>query len=130
MVSGEHARFCSKNPHSVLSRPPAFTALIKLFNERYALLTKQTSEEAEVGLTNIDVEEQMAGYQVAYSRLAASDIPEPDPVAYVNDVKQYLSQELVKASKAGAQVQECLKACDYGVIASFLQDMATAGYAL
>jgi hypothetical protein len=34
----------------------------------------------------VNIEEQAAGYQVAHSRLSASDVPEPDPVGYVTDM--------------------------------------------
>ncbi|KAH7929305.1 Cse1-domain-containing protein [Leucogyrophana mollusca] len=79
------------------SWPPAFTALAKLFNEPQ-YLTKSTDEaaDASAGLTEIDYEEQTAGYQAAYSRLAASESAPVDPVAYVRDPREFLSAALGK----------------------------------
>lgn len=50
-------------------------------------------------MTEIDYEEQTAGYQASYSRLAASESGEDDPVAYVQNPQQFAVQafgELVK----------------------------------
>ncbi len=70
----------------VSSSLPAFTALIRLLNECYALLTQQTSDEAEAGMTTVDVEEQMVSYQCPSSRLSASGIQGPGPVAYESSI--------------------------------------------
>ncbi len=53
-----------------------------------------TDDDADTAVTTIDFEEQSAGYQVAFSRLASSETVEPDPVGYVGDPVQYLQDGL------------------------------------
>lgn len=48
-------------------------------------------------LSAIDHEEQAAGYQAAYTKLAASEVSNTDPVAYVPDTVSYIRSQLVKA---------------------------------
>lgn len=64
---------------------------------------KKTDREgdADAGLTAIDHEEQNAGYQAAYSRLAASESVAVDPVGYVNDPRELLESELGRLSGQG-----------------------------
>ena len=59
-------------------------------------------EDPDAGLTAIDHEEQNAGYQAAYSRLAASESAVVDPVGYVNDPQELLENELGRLSGQGA----------------------------
>ena len=66
---------------------------MKLFAEPQHL-TKDKPEDENAALTEIDYEEQTAGYQAAYSRLAASETIPVDPVAYVRDPREFLGQEL------------------------------------
>ncbi|KAF8867606.1 CAS/CSE protein [Infundibulicybe gibba] len=113
---------------SVQSWPPAFTALVKLFSEPQFLVAPKSSDDPHAGLTEIDYEEQTAGYQAAYSRLAASESAEADPVAYVQDPQQYLGQQLVELAKGGAPVKNLVSAADPAV-GPFVQSLATAGYA-
>ena len=62
-------------------------------------------------MTAIDFEEQAAGYQAAYSRLAASEMPQSDPVGYVQDPLQYFQQELEKLKgRIGRQVDALISA--------------------
>jgi exportin-2 (importin alpha re-exporter) len=81
-------------------------------------------------MTEIDYEEQTAGYQAAYSRLAASESAAVDPVAYVGDVQAYLGQELVRASRADGRIKELLQAGSPEVVSQFVQSLAMAGYVL
>lgn len=68
-------------------------------------------------MTAIDFEEQSTGYQAAYSRLAASEAPEADPTAYVQNPLQYLQQETEKlTAKYGQQVQGLINASEGGPI--------------
>jgi exportin-2 (importin alpha re-exporter) len=68
-------------------------------------------------MTAIDFEEQSAGYQAAYSRLAASETQEADPVAYVQNPLQFFQQELEKLlGKYGPQVQTLIGAAEGGRI--------------
>ena len=100
---------------------------MKLFSEPQ-YLTKDAEEDPDAGLTAVDFEEQNAGYQAAYSRLAAAEGAAPDPVAYVRDPRDFLGQELVRLAKADPRVKTLLGA-DPGV-APFLQALAGAGYSI
>ena len=79
------------------------------------------------GLTEIDHEEQNAGYQAAYSRLAASEAAPVDPVAWVSDPKEYLGQELVRLSKNDPRVKSLLTLSDGAITGTFLKALASAG---
>jgi exportin-2 (importin alpha re-exporter) len=96
-------------------RPAAFTTLARLFREPQHL-TRSTEESGNAAgiITEIDYEEQMAGYQVAYARLAASESAiDVDPVAYVPDPRTFLEQELRRLSLVDpARVRNLLAACD------------------
>jgi len=83
-------------------RTQALAGLYRLFaNPQH--LTKKTAgeEDPDAGLTAIDHEEQTAGYQAAYSRLAASESAAVDPVGYVNDPRELLENELGRLSGQG-----------------------------
>ncbi|KAG5652934.1 hypothetical protein H0H81_003010 [Sphagnurus paluster] len=113
---------------TVAAWPPTFASLVKLFSEPQYLKKSKDEDDPHAGLTEIDFEEQTAGYQAAYSRLAASETPEPDPVAYVRDPQQFLGQELVRLSKSqGPGVKTMIQASSVG---PFVQTLAAAGYAL
>ncbi|GLB42771.1 putative importin alpha re-exporter [Lyophyllum shimeji] len=109
--------------------PATFASLAKLFSEpQYLNGTKAEGEDADAALTAIDFEEQTAGYQAAYSRLAAADTPEPDPVEYVRDPQQFLGEELVRLAKMrGGEVKAMVEAAN---VAPFVQALARAGYVL
>jgi exportin-2 (importin alpha re-exporter) len=93
----------------ILSRPQAYQALIKLFSEPQHL-SKKTDEDPHAGITEIDYEEQTAGYQAAYSRLAASETQEADPVVYVSDPQQFFRDQVSLLEKAyGPQVQTLMR---------------------
>ncbi|KAG6872821.1 hypothetical protein C0995_006303 [Termitomyces sp. Mi166 len=113
---------------SAAAWPATFGSLVKLFSEPQ-YLTSSTDEDPHAGLTDIDFEEQTAGYQAAYSRLAASETPEVDPVEYVRDPQQFLGQGLVQMSKRhGQSVKAMIEAApDVG---QFIQALASAGYVL
>jgi exportin-2 (importin alpha re-exporter) len=82
-------------------RTQTLAGLYRLFaNPQH--LTKSVGEDADEGLTAIDHEEQNAGYQAAYSRLAASESVAVDPVGYVNDPRELLADELGRLSGQGA----------------------------
>ena len=86
---------------------PSFGALVKVFSEPMQL-KKDTQENAEAGITAIDYEEQTAGYQAAYSRLAASEVESPDPVAYIREPRQFLSQQLMPLVTSNMQIKTSL----------------------
>ncbi|KAI0825963.1 importin alpha re-exporter [Irpex lacteus] len=104
--------------------PATFTALARLFSEPQ-YLTKN-DEDPDAVITSIDFEEQNAGYQAAYSRLAASEGAQVDPVAYVRDPREFLGQELVRLSKTDPRVKLLLTANPE--VAPFVQSLANSGY--
>ncbi|KAH9947043.1 Cse1-domain-containing protein [Amylocystis lapponica] len=114
---------------SLQAWPSMFVALVKLFQEAQ-YLTKKDGEDEDAGLTIIDYEEQTAGYQAAYSRLAASESASVDPVAYVRDPREFLGQELVKLSRQDPRVKELLAAGNQTIVGPFLQSLAASGYAV
>ncbi|KIJ59904.1 hypothetical protein HYDPIDRAFT_99775 [Hydnomerulius pinastri MD-312] len=110
---------------SVRTWPAAFTSLVKLFAEPQ-YLKSSTSDDASTGLTEIDYEEQTAGYQAAYSRLAASESAPEDPVGYVKDPRELLGRKL---SAMGTGVVGGLVAgCEQGVVQPFLAGLVAEGY--
>ena len=90
---------CSLAHPSHTTRPVVFTALVKLFSEPQYLGSQERDASSSGGLTEIDYEEQSAGYQAAYSRLAASESAPVDPVGYVGDVKAFLGRGLAVLDK-------------------------------
>ncbi|TFK31640.1 importin alpha re-exporter [Crucibulum laeve] len=109
------SRFMMQQP-SVQAWPVAYTALGKLFSEPQ-YFKNNTEDDPHAGLTAIDYEEQTAGYQAAYSRLAASESTEIDPVAFVQNPQQYLKQGLEALSKTyGQQVQMLISSAESGPI--------------
>ena len=111
----------------VFIRPTTFTALVKLFKEPQYLTKKDEDEDPDAGITAIDYEEQTAGYQAAYSRLAASETVSVDPVAYVRDPRDFLGQELSKLAQRDPRVKSLISAADPSLVGPFLQSLATLG---
>lgn len=113
------------------NRPATFTSLVKLFSEPQYLTTTKSEDDPYAGITAIDYEEQTAGYQAAYSKLAASESIEVDPVAHINDPQQYLGEQLVLLSKRqGHQLKAILSAADLPTVRPFMQALSAAGYVL
>lgn len=112
---------------AVTQWPTAFNALVKLFSEPQ-YLTKEKDEDPDAGLTAIDYEEQNAGYQAAYSRLAASETTSVDPVAHIAHPRDFLGTELVRLTKADPRVKGLLLGDPANSV--FLQALAGAGYAI
>ncbi|KDR74835.1 hypothetical protein GALMADRAFT_249739 [Galerina marginata CBS 339.88] len=110
-----HSTLMLQEP-SIKAWSATYSALGKLFSEPQYLDTKP-DETGDAAITAIDFEEQTAGYQAAYSRLAASETAEADPLAYVQNPLQYLQQELEKlTSKYGQQVQVLIANAEGGRI--------------
>lgn len=105
----------------------AFDTLAKLFSEPQHLTSKEGEADQDAGLTMIDYEEQTAGYQAAYSRLAASETVEADPVAFVRDPREYLGQQLKQLQKSKPQIKSLLTAVDPSSL-PFVQSLVAAGY--
>ncbi|CAA7263712.1 unnamed protein product [Cyclocybe aegerita] len=85
-----------------------YGALGKLFTEPQHFEKKEEADD--VAITAIDFEEQAAGYQAAYSRLAASETTELDPVAYVQNPMEFLHQGLGRAKAKHGQIQALMNA--------------------
>ncbi|KAI0366303.1 Cse1-domain-containing protein [Pilatotrama ljubarskyi] len=107
--------------------PPTFQALVKLFKEEQ-LLTKKDDEDPDAGITQIDYEEQTAGYQAAYSRLAAAEAPPVDPMAHIKDLRAFLGQELSGLVRRNPEAKQWIAATDASVTGPFVQGLAAAGY--
>ncbi|KAL4253719.1 XPO2/CSE1 family protein [Abortiporus biennis] len=82
------------NPSNVATWSQAFSALGKLFSHPQYLASSKQEDNQDAGLTIIDYEEQNAGYQAAYSRLAASESVVVDPASHIQDAQAYLGREL------------------------------------
>ncbi|KAI0714440.1 armadillo-type protein [Cerioporus squamosus] len=109
--------------------PPTFQALAKLFQTEQQL-TKKEELDPDAGLTQIDYEEQTAGYQAAYSRLAAAEAAPVDPVAHIKDLRSYVGQELSGLAKREPRVKQWVAATDAGVTGPFVQALAASGFRL
>ena len=70
------------------------------------------------------------GYQASYSKLAASETVEEDPVAYVTNPRDFVGQELVRISKTDAQLRNRIQAADSNVVVPFMQALAGSGFVL
>jgi exportin-2 (importin alpha re-exporter) len=112
----------------MLNRPNVLTALAKLFSEPQYLV-KSGEEDPNVGLTAVDYEEQTAGYQAAYSRLAASERAPEDPTSWVRDPQEYFGQELSRAAKANGRIVQLVGAADQSIVGPFIQSLRAAGVA-
>ncbi|KAH8102322.1 Cse1-domain-containing protein [Cristinia sonorae] len=104
---------------------PCTAALVKLISQPLQL-KKETGVDPDAGLTAIDYEEQTAGYQAAYSRLAASETEGVDPVAAVRDPREFFGQELVQLSKSGAPVRQLVTVDP--AVKVFVDSLAATGY--
>lgn len=109
---------------NALHRPQAFTTLVKLFSDPQLLKSSTSSslEETENAVTQIDFEEQTAGYQAAYSKLSASESVTFDPVGYVSDPRAYLVEGLNRLSAVPGFVGSVIGRCDAGVVGPFLEE--------
>lgn len=121
------------------SRPSTFTALVRLFRDPQALRrsTADADADADAAFTAIDLEEQNAGYQAAYSRLAASEVAslDQDPVRDIVDAQVYVGQELVRAvreegDRGTAGVKALIGRCEEEVVGPFVKGLADGGYVI
>ncbi|KAJ7050487.1 importin alpha re-exporter [Mycena amicta] len=100
--------------------PASYTSLAQLLKSEYlagATTSNRTNADAVAGMTEIDHEEQTAGYQAAYSRLAASEATEVDPVAYVRSPEEFFRNEMQEMrARNGAQLQALLSRVDPALV--------------
>ncbi|EJD01973.1 Cse1-domain-containing protein [Fomitiporia mediterranea MF3/22] len=114
--------------------PAAFSELTKLFTESKHLTSAQSTEaeDPDEVLRSIDFEEQGAGYQAAYSKLAASEssLPE-DPVPSVTDPRAYVGEKFAAAAASDTRIHplvESAKTSGGDAVRSFVQSLHVAGY--
>ena len=110
-------------------RPPTFQALAKLFQTEQQL-SKTADTDPDAGLTQVDWEEQTAGYQAAYSRLAAAESAPVDPVAAVTSLPAYVGQELAQLRQREPRVAAWVAATDASVTGPFVAAMQGAGFVI
>ena len=107
---------------NVQSWPATFAALIGLFHEpQYLSGTSGDEAQSAAGYTEIDYEEQTAGYQAAFSKLASSEGAPTDHVAYVGSLQVFVGQQLANMTSAAPQTKALILAGDSGVVRPFLQ---------
>ena len=114
-------------------RPPAFHELVRQFSTSTQLKSAQQTEaeDPDEALRALDFEEQGAGYQAAYSKLAASETKTEDPVAYVGgDLKAYVGQRLSEAARVDPRIKTLIANSDAQIVAPFMQSLAAAGYSI
>ena len=111
------------------NRPPTFQALAKLFQTEQQL-SKGDETDPDAGLTQVDYEEQTAGYQAAYSRLAAAEAAPVDPVAHVTDLPTFVGREFAQLRSREPRMLSWLGATDQAVTGPFVQALRGAGHAL
>ena len=109
-------------------RPAAFTGLLRLFSAFGQLDINEGDPDA--GITQIDYEEQTAGYQASYSKLSASENPRLDPASYAPDAKKFVMGEFSKALQRPdrSALQNLLQQCDAAVVRPFAAEMSSAGF--
>jgi exportin-2 (importin alpha re-exporter) len=113
------------NLHAYRSiRPALLDQLVGLFREPRAFAA---AEDAGTGVTNIDLEEQAAGYQAAYSKLAAATAPPPDLVAYVGNVRSYVAGEFTRLLSTEPNVKMLVEQVDQNQLRPFLSGLGVTG---
>lgn len=111
------------------NRPSAFEGLVELFKDP-KVFTSPSAADNDASLTAIDFEEQSAGYQAAYSKLAGAENAPVDPVAYVTDVRDFVGKELERLVKAEPGVRGLMGSARAEVVEPFVVGMTGAGYGL
>ena len=115
----------------VKSRPALVGQLVELFKEPKAFSSTAIADAGAsdgTGMTNIDLEEQAAGYQAAYSKLATAIVPQTDVVAYAGngDVRSYVAGEFTKLFGMQPDVVRALvgqQQADQNLILPFLSSL-------
>ncbi|KAL5498046.1 CSE1_1 [Sanghuangporus vaninii] len=114
--------------------PAAFAELAKLFSESKHLQSAQATaaEDPDEVLRTIDFEEQGAGYQAAYSKLAASEGLPEDPVSEVSDPRTFVGESLVSAVSREPRirplVQEASRGAGDPAVDAFVRNLSESGY--
>jgi exportin-2 (importin alpha re-exporter) len=98
-----------------------------------AVLFKETNAFAApdddgtgTGATEIDLEEQAAGYQAGYSKLAAAGAPARDVVAYAGDVRSHVAREYTRLLSAQPGVMTLVRQADQTQVGPFLLSLGVS----
>ncbi|KAI5122027.1 hypothetical protein M0805_008018 [Coniferiporia weirii] len=118
---------------AVAQWPAAFIELVKLFSESKHLQSAQSTaaEDPDEVLRSIDFEEQGAGYQAAYSKLAASEATPEDPFAHVHDPRAFVGEQLALAVNHDKRIRgliEAAVASGGDSVRSFVQGLVADGH--
>ncbi|KAI0296781.1 armadillo-type protein [Multifurca ochricompacta] len=97
--------------------PALLGQLAELFREPKAFAS---AEDAGTGMTEVDLEEQAAGYQASYSKLATAAEPPPNLVAYAGDVRTYVLGELKRLLSTEPGVKDFIKQASQDQVGPFL----------
>ncbi|KAI9431167.1 importin alpha re-exporter [Lactarius indigo] len=107
-----------KEPN-VKTWPPLLGQLAGLFRETNSFAA-QEDDGTGTGATEIDLEEQAAGYQAAYSKLAAAGAQARDVVAYAGDVRVHVAREFTRLLGAEPGVKTLVRQADQNQVGPFL----------
>lgn len=99
--------------------------LAGLFKETNAFATTN-DDGAGTGATEIDLEEQAAGYQAAYSKLATAGAPERDVVAYAGNVRLHVAREFTRLLGAEPGVKTLVGQADQSQVGPFLASLGVS----
>ncbi|QRV98526.1 exportin-2 [Ceratobasidium sp. AG-Ba] len=103
----------SVQPPAASAWPRALEAVIALFGAPTLTKSKDEVQTSDDAVTAIDHEEQGAGYQAGFSRLAASEGDKVDIVSYAPNPQQYLVQEMQTALQdASKPIRQLLSQAD------------------
>lgn len=111
--------------------PTTLVTLAKLSGEPQ-YLTNKASDDADTGFTMVDAEEQNAGYQAAYSRLAASEFEEPDPVGYITNPVTFIGEQFkaLQGRVGQDKVRQLVNASQAPEVAPFIAQLGSQGYTI
>jgi exportin-2 (importin alpha re-exporter) len=107
-------------------RPPLLGQLAGLFRETNAFAAPDDDGAGGTGATEIDLEEQAAGYQAAYSKLAAAGAPARDVVAYAGDVRLHVAREFTRLLSAEPGVRTLVEQADQSQVGPFLLSLGVS----
>lgn len=99
--------------------------LAGLFKETNAFAAPD-DDGTGTGATEIDLEEQAAGYQAAYSKLAAAGAPARDVVAYAGDVRVHVAREFTRLLSAEPGVKTLVGQADQSQVGPFLLSLGVS----
>ncbi|PAV17971.1 importin alpha re-exporter [Pyrrhoderma noxium] len=121
---------------SISQWPGLFSELAGLFTQSKHLQSAQSTaaEDPDEVLRSLDFEEQGAGYQAAYSKLAASESIPEDPVASITDIRAFVGEKLSEAVSRDPRIHGLIESSTVGptgtVTSGFIQNLVSSGYQL